>query len=60
MKNRKSNDSKNESAGSNASREDKVKFSSLVNQLDSKQLGEMVEIIQRDCPNALTEVFKST
>jgi len=37
------------------SRAEKVKFSQLVNQLDSDQLGEMVSIIQRECPDALNE-----
>jgi len=37
------------------SRSEKVKFSQLVNQLDSDQLGEMVSIIQKDCPEALNE-----
>jgi len=37
------------------SRAEKVKLSQLVNQLDSDQLGEMVSIIQRECPDALNE-----
>jgi len=50
---RKSTDAKGDQR--EVSRSEKVKFSQLVNQLDSDQLGEMVSIIQKDCPEALNE-----
>jgi len=34
---------------------DRVKFSQLVNQLSSEELGQLVDKIQRECPKALTE-----
>lgn len=36
-------------------RSDRLKFSQLVNQLSSEQLGHVVEIIQKQCPDALNE-----
>eukprot|EP00456_Euglypha_rotunda_P053871 TRINITY_DN4351_c0_g1_i8.p1 TRINITY_DN4351_c0_g1~~TRINITY_DN4351_c0_g1_i8.p1 ORF type:complete len:141 (+),score=36.36 TRINITY_DN4351_c0_g1_i8:122-544(+) len=39
-----------------ATRQDRVKFSQLINQLSGDQLGELVELIQKECPEALTEV----
>jgi len=50
---RKSSDAKGDQR--EVSRSEKVKFSQLVNQLDSDQLGEMVSIIQKECPEALNE-----
>jgi hypothetical protein len=38
-----------------ASRADRLKFSQLVNQLAPEQLGSLVEMIQKDCPEALNE-----
>lgn len=38
-----------------ATRQDRVKFSQLVNQLSSDQLGHVVSIIQQQCPDALNE-----
>jgi len=38
-----------------ASRSDKMKFSQIVNHLDSDQLGDMVAVIQKSCPDAITE-----
>ena len=38
------------------SRADRVKLSLLVNQLSSDELGQLVDMIQRDCPQALNEV----
>jgi len=37
------------------SRADRLKLSQLVNQLSSDELGQLVDIIQRDCPGALNE-----
>ena len=37
-------------------RQDRVKFSQLVNQLTSDQLGHVVGVLQRQCPEALNEV----
>lgn len=36
-------------------RQDRVAFSQLVNQLTAQQLGVMVNMIQKDCPEALNE-----
>jgi len=36
-------------------RADRVKFSQLVNQLSVDELGKLVDMIQRECPQALTE-----
>lgn len=36
-------------------KQDRVKFSQLVNQLSSEELGQLVDKIQRECPKALTE-----
>lgn len=40
-------------------RADRVKLSLLVNQLSSDELGQLVDMIQRDCPQALNEVSPS-
>jgi hypothetical protein len=36
-------------------RSDRLKFSQLINQLSSEQLGTLVEMIQKECPEALNE-----
>jgi len=38
-----------------ASRADRLKLSQLVSELSSEQLGQLVEIIQKECPEALNE-----
>jgi hypothetical protein len=40
---------------STVTRQDRLKFSQLVNQLSSDELGQLVDQIQRDCPAALSE-----
>lgn len=37
-------------------RQDRVKFSQLVQQLTSDQLGQLVSLLQKSCPDALNEV----
>jgi len=37
-------------------RQDRIRFSELVNQLTSEQLGQLVDMISRDCSQALTEM----
>eukprot|EP00457_Paulinella_chromatophora_P016480 gb/GEZN01017297.1/.p1 GENE.gb/GEZN01017297.1/~~gb/GEZN01017297.1/.p1 ORF type:complete len:213 (+),score=41.69 gb/GEZN01017297.1/:38-676(+) len=48
--------SKKGGAAKEATRGDRVKFSELVNELSGEQLAEVVEMIQKYCPDALTEV----
>jgi len=48
-------DSGNSNNNTEASRADRLKFSQLVNQLAPEQLGTLVEMIQKDCPEALNE-----
>jgi len=38
-----------------ASRADRLKLCQLVSELNSEQLGQLVEIIQKECPEALNE-----
>lgn len=46
---------KSSGGGSEVSRQERVKFSQMVNQLTSPQLGTMVNMIQKECPEALNE-----
>jgi len=41
--------------GANVTRQDRVTFSKLVDKLSSDELGQLVDMIQRDCPTALNE-----
>lgn len=36
-------------------KEDRIKFSKLVNQLESDELGQLVDMIAKECPDALNE-----
>lgn len=48
--------SKRSSMNKEATRQDRVKFSELVKELNGEQLAQVVETIQNECPDALTEV----